>query len=241
MLELKLGFMTTKELADWSGRSEAYLVKNKKSWCDKNLVIYADYELTRGGVNIISIKNPVFLSSGYQEVKEKYRKYWGYEGLNADTSVQCWIKLSADMINEVQFETGRDYVGRCRREEYGVARRRNKREGTMGSCHYIFCKSIDNRPCLFTEEEIKIKNELSQKYLKTNEEDEIERQALTRDYKRGELTDEEYAIAIAELISADRGWVVFQSELNKALGCETDFFIEVIDDAIKQQDGEFDF
>ena len=101
MLELKLGFMTTKELADWSGRSEAYLVKNKKSWCDKNLVIYADYELTRGGINIISIKNPIFLSSGYQEVKEKYRKYWGYGDLNIDTNTQCWKKLSADMVNEV--------------------------------------------------------------------------------------------------------------------------------------------
>ena len=239
MLELKLGHMTTKELAEWSGRSESYLTKNKKQWCENNLNIYADYELCRGGVIITAIKNPVFLSSGLQEVRDKYRKYWGYDGLNIDTNTKCWMKMSEDMVNKLQYKTGRNYVSQCRREDYGVARKHKKYEGSKGYCHYIFCKSVDGQPVLFTEEELKIKAELSAIYLKSNEQDEIEKQALTAEYKRGELTHEEYAYAIAELISTDKGWTVFQEKLNEALGCDTDFFIEVIDDAIKHSDLDF--
>lgn len=233
MLELKLGKMTTQELAEWCGRSESYIKKNKKAWCKNNLTIYADYELYRGGVIITNIISPIFMSSGFQEVKDKYRKYWGYGDLAIDTNTSCWVKMSADMVNEIKYDTGRKYVGQCRREDYGVARKKNKYDGQKGYCHYIFCKSIDGEPALFTEEELEIKAKLSNLYLKSNEEDEAEKQALTAEYKRGEITEIEYAEAISNLIASDKGWLKFQEELEKAIGCETDFFIEVVDDAIK--------
>ncbi len=225
--------MTTQELAEWSGRSEAYIKKNKKQWCENHLKIYAEYELYRGGVVILKIKNSTFLSSGLQEVRKKYRKYWGYDDQNIDTNTACWVKMSSDMVNEIKYETGRNYVSKCRREDYGVARKKNKYDGAKGHCNYIFCKSIDKKPVLFTDEELKIKAELSRLYLKTNEEDEMEKQALTAEYRRGELSEEEYANAISDLIASDRGWLKFQEELEKAIGCNTDFFIEVVDDAIK--------
>ena len=234
LLELKLGQMSTQELAEWSGRTVAYITKNKKKWCANNLAEYADYELYHGGVNILKIKNPIFASSGLQEVRDKYRKYWGYNNMPIDTNTKCWIKLSSEMVNEIKFETGRRYVGQCRREDYGVARKHNKYDGSKGHCNYIFCKSIQDQPVLFTEEELKIKAELSKKYLRSNEEEEMERQALTRDYKRGDITQEEYAEAMAELVSTNRGWIEFQTALEEAIGCSTDFFIEVVDDAIKQ-------
>ena len=231
--------MTTSELAEWAGRSAAYITKNKKKWCVDNLAQYADYELYRGGVEILSIKNPIFASSGLQEVRDKYRKYWGYDNLPIDTNTKCWIKLSSEIVNEITFETGRRYVGQCRREDYGVARKYNKYDGSKGYCHYIFCKSIKDKPILFTEDELKIKAELSKKYLRSNEEDELERQALTRDYKRRDITQEEYAEAMAELTSTNKGWIEFQKALEEAIGCQTDFFIEVADNAIKQQKFEF--
>lgn len=225
--------MTTQELADWSGRSVKYLSDHKKRWCKTNLSKYAEYELTHGGVIITNIINPVFMSSGLQEVRKKYRKYWGYGDLAIDTNTSCWVKMSADMVNEIKYDTGRKYVGQCRREDYGVARKRNKYDGKKGSCHYIFCKSINGEPALFTEEELEIKSKLSKLYLKTDEEDEAEKQALTAEYKRGEINEEEYAEAISDLIANDKGWLKFQEELEKAIGCSTDFFIEVEDDAIK--------
>ena len=231
--------MTTSELAEWAGRSSAYITKNKKKWCMDNLAQYADYELYRGGVEILSIKNPIFASSGLQEVRDKYRKYWGYDNLPIDTNTKCWIKLSSEMVNEIKFETGRRYVGQCRREDYGVARKHNKYDGSKGHCNYIFCKSIQDQPVLFTEEELKIKAELSKKYLRSSEEEEMERQALTRDYKRGDITQEEYAEAMAELVSTNKGWIEFQTALEEAIGWSTDFFIEDVDDAIKQEKFEF--
>jgi hypothetical protein len=137
------------------------------------------------------------------------------------------------MVNDIKFETGRRYVGQCRREDYGVARKHNKYDGKKGHCLYIFCKNINDKPVLFSDEELKIKAELAKKYLRSNEEEEIERQALTKEYKRGDISHEDYAEAMAELISMNKGWIEFQEALEKAIGCPTDFFIEVIDNAIK--------
>ena len=241
MLELKLGKMTTEELAIWADKSSKYLADHKKLWCENNLKIYADYELCRGGVIIKNIKHPFFLSSGLQEVREKYRKYWGYDDLSIDTNTKCWIKMSADMVNQIKADTGKKYVGQCRREDYGVARRNNKYTGKKGSCHYIFCKNIDGQPALFTEDELRIKTELWNKHMKTNEQDEIEKRALTAEYQRGEITDEEYAQTMANLITNDKGWCAFQDALEKAIGCPTDFFIEVVDDAIKYTENNIPF
>ena len=239
MLELKLGKMTTQELADWAGKSVKYLSDHKKKWCQANLDKYAVYELTHGGVIIKEIKTPVFITSGLQEVRERYRQYWGYNNLPIDTNTKCWRKLSLDMVNKVTYETGRRYVGQCRREDYGVARKTNKYTGSKGECHYIFCKSIDEQPVLFTEEELKIKAELWKKHMTNiDEADAIERQALTKSYQKGEIDANEYAEAMAYINTHDRNWITFQIELEEALGCQTDFYIEIIDDAIKHKDLE---
>lgn len=63
-LELKLGFMTNQELAEWAGLKEDYIRKHKKNWCNKQLVKYATYEVVRGGVNINSIIDPIYSSTG---------------------------------------------------------------------------------------------------------------------------------------------------------------------------------
>ena len=209
MLELKLGKMTTQELAEWAGKSAKYIADHKKKWCNTNLTKYAEYELIHGGVNIISIKQSIFITSGLQEVRDKWRQYWGYDNIPIDTNTKCWMKLSSEMVNEVKFETGRRYVGQCRRENYGVARKHNKYDGIKGHCNYIFCKSINDKPVLFTEEELKLKTELANKYLKSNEQEEAERQALTKEYRRGDISQEEYAEAMAELTANNRGWIEF--------------------------------
>lgn len=46
MLELKLGFMSTDELAQWASLSAAHMAKNKKAWCQKHLKnVIHDYHL----------------------------------------------------------------------------------------------------------------------------------------------------------------------------------------------------
>lgn len=236
-MELKIGFMTTDELAEWADRSSRYLQDHKKKWCEKNLQKYADYDLVRGGVCITKIYNPIFQSSGLQEVRQKYLTYWGKDGLKIDSTGNCWDKLSPHMVNELKDKTGCRYIGLCRREDFGVARKTNKYKGRKGECHYVFCKRINNEPVLFTEEEYRIKDELAKKYLKkVTEEDSVEVQALAKDYKNGEITAEEYAEIMAEIVSHDYSWFKFQTALEEAIGCETDFFIEIQEDIIIQME-----
>lgn len=53
-------------------------------------------------------------------------------------------------------------------------------------------------------------------------------QALLADFKRGDLSKEEYQEAITDLLETDYGWNTFQCELNKALNCYTDFRVELL-------------
>ena len=239
-MELKLGFMSTEELAAWSGRSVAHMKKNKKQWCANNLVIYADYELTRGGVNILKIKNKVFYSSGYQEVKTKWRGHYGYDGVPLDSCVKCWEKLSENMTTKLKDVTGISYVGQCRREAYGVARRDNKYDGHSGYCHFVYCKEVDDKPVLFTSAEEKIKKELQKKYFSTEEQakEKEYRKALLQSYKKGEIDKEEYIAAIFDLDDNDAAWLSFQEEFEKRIGYPTAFYVYVVDDAIKQYHSE---
>lgn len=36
-MELKVGFMTVEQLAEWAGRKPSSLSNNKKRWCENNL------------------------------------------------------------------------------------------------------------------------------------------------------------------------------------------------------------
>lgn len=235
-MELKLGFMSVAEIAEWSGRAVKYISDHKKKWCQKNLQNYADYELVHGGVNIIKIHKPIFQSSGLQEVRQKYLTYWGKDQMRIDSNKECWRKLSSHMTHELKNSTGYQYVSLCRREDFGVARKTNKYKGKKGSCRYVFCKKVNNEPVLFTEEEYRIKSELAKRYLKSTEENNVEMQALAKEYKNGEITAEEYAEVTSEIVSHDYGWIEFQTALEEAIGCETDFFIEIEEDVIIQME-----
>ena len=242
MIELKEGFMTIKELAEWSGRSEKYLSDSKKKWCQTILSNYADYELVRGGVNIKCIFNPIFQGSGFKEVQTKYLDYWGNENIKADTNTNCWQKMKDDMKNKITNSTGSKYVGQCRREDFGIAFKNRRREGKRGNCHYVYCKSINGQAVPFNDEELQIKKKLSEIYLCRNkEEDLIEMQALFRDYKNGDISEKVYLECIEAITVDNRDWNEFRYEFEKAIGCDTDFFIEIVEDGIKIQEGKFEW
>lgn len=235
MLELHLGFMSIQELAQWSNRSEKYLSKNKKDWCEKNLTKHAIYNLVRGGVEITKIIDPIFCASGKKEVEELFDSCYGTPDLKADTNVNAWCKIKQNMtLNLLKDSTGYNYTCQTRRERYGIPFKNRKRDGLYGYCQYIFCKILPNgEAALFTEEELKIKKELSQKYLSSREEQIIQLRAVKASYEAKEITKEEYDEIVAEAISDDLGWEYFQSALEKAIDCKTDFRTLLIDDAIK--------
>lgn len=239
MLELKLGFMTTQELADWGNVSLSYLQDRKKAWCEKQLSKHAKYQLKRGGVEILEIYIPMLLTSGKKEVEEKYLKHWGTPEYLVDTNKECWEKLKQDMKNELADSTGRAYISQARCADFGVAYKSRRREGTKGYCHYVFCKIVNGKPEPFSLEEEAIRKDLSKKYLSSREEEAYEMQALLRDFKEGNITKEEYCEAVSDTIANDKGWMQFQRAFEEAIGHITDFKIKLEPNAWEIPQGEF--
>lgn len=233
MLELKLGFMSDAEVAEWCGKTVTSFKRNRKRWCESTLSRYATFEVVNKGINIISIKDPIFLPSGRKEVAEKWRGCWGYDNSALDTNSACWTKLKPQMINQISDNTGKNYISSFKCEEYGVAYKRRKRDGTKGYCHFVFCKLVDGIPQHFTEEELKIKRDLENKHLTNSKQQQYEMQSLLAALRLGELTKEEYQEAITEIIETDTGWNAFQQALEEAIGYPTDFRTELVDDGIK--------
>lgn len=224
MLELQKGFITTEDLAEWSGLSVSNLMKHKKQWCEKNLSKYAEYELKRGGVVIIKIIEPIFQGSGFKEVCSKYEDYYGHDGIKADTARNCWSKLSPNMNNKLTSSTGIGYVSKARVQDYGTARKSKQRNGTKGFCHFVFGKIVNGEYYPFTDEEEKLKKELWRQYFHDINEEVIEgQQALNWAWKHKEITAEEYAVQMAELLDKEVNWIDFQIALEDKLEAKVDF------------------
>lgn len=235
--------MSDEEVSMWCGKQLATYKKNRKRWAETKLINYAEFELVRGGINIISIKDPVYSSSGRKEVKEKFEPCWGYEDFKVDTNKDCWNKLKRVLTNSLSDSTGLKYVSEAKCEQFGVAYKKRKREGTKGYCRYIFCKIINGQSVPFSDSDLIIKAELEKKYLKDQTQQTYEMQALLADFKRGDLSNEEYQEAMTDLLETDYGWNTFQYELNKALNCQTDFRVELVNRAweVKTDSKGFDF
>jgi len=108
--ELKLGFMTDEEMALWCGKSLTAYKKNRARWAEKKLTQYATFNLKRGGIEILSIKEPIYSASGRKEVFELWRECWGYDGNLLDTNKDCWLKTKKKMVNNIADVTGCNYV-----------------------------------------------------------------------------------------------------------------------------------
>lgn len=225
MLELKVDFISTEELADWAGKKCTTSFKhNKNRWCKSTLSKYAEYESVHGGVNITKVKQPIYKSSAYLEVKEKLLDNWGYDGLLIDSCSNCYYKIKPTMINKVKDKTGKDYVSKAKCEQFGVAYKNKKRSGTKGTCRYVFCKT----PGIpFTQEELEIKARLEQEYLKSDVRQMYMLQELRQSFKEGEITDEEYQEEMDFILNNAMGWILFIDALQEELNCKVGFFQEL--------------
>lgn len=228
--ELKLGFMSNEELAEWSNKTVESLKRNRRRWCEDKLSQYATFEIVKKGVNILSIIDPIYTPNGKKEVADKWKDNWGYNGFRVDTNIDCWNKLKPQMKAQLSDNTGKSYISRCKCAEYGVPYKKKKRSGHLGSCHYTFCKIIDGIPVPFTEDECRIKKQLEDKHLQNNKEQRYKMQALLADLKRGEISQADYQDAITDVLENDYSWIDFQMELEKAIGCITDFRVELVDE-----------
>ena len=109
IMKLKLGKMSSKEIAQWFGLSYgSYRVKKKDKL--EELKDYADYEEVYGGVNIKNIKEEEYSKEGKRSkeiVFNAFDEEWNESGL--DTCSNVAFKIYNKHKNELTIAEGTTY------------------------------------------------------------------------------------------------------------------------------------
>ena len=175
-MELKLGKMSTKELAEWFGISYGSFrtLKNKKLEELKN---YADFKEVYGGVEIICIRKLTYNKKDNQ-IRQIYEQ--GFEELRqpidtvSNINNQIYEKYHDKLPTLSSAESGYHYAIEVRNANYGIPFKSN---GKRGNCYYLWCKVEQKGNELyfiqFNEEEEKIKQELLKKHFGTKVEKDL--------------------------------------------------------------------
>lgn len=226
MKQLKLGKITSKELADWFGISYGSFRVCKQQKLEE-LKLYCTFDEVYGGVMINEIydeNNITYIKDSkknYDLIKASFDEEWNSNGI--DTCSNVAYKIYDKHKNELTIgdNTAYRYALKVRNELYGIP---NIGLGPLGSCFYLWCrKEFDkgNNLVIYTElsdEEQEIKKKLMKKYFSTDVEKEIMVAEMVR---MGEITKAEAYDALCEMKNLNTaGFMAFKKELEKAIGCE---------------------
>ena len=222
-MELKLGKMTSKEIAEWFGLSYGAYRNSKKEKLGE-LSDYADFDEIYGGVLIKKIRGGgSYLKEGRKQkeiVFNAFDEEWNENGL--DTCSNVAIKIYDKHKNELKIaeNTTYNYTIEARNEKYGKP---FGADGKLGNCRYIWVKASDQPDGtklleLFNEEEEKIKKELMNKYFSTDAEKEV---MVAEMVNRGELTKAEAYDTLVEMKHLNNaGFMAFKNELEERIGSQ---------------------
>lgn len=223
-MQLHLGIMKNKELAQWFGVSEKHY-SNYRQEKLKDLEFYADFDIVRGGVDIKKLKqkDTEYVKNGstaYKLVYNSVNKEWDKSGL--DTCSNVSDKIYKKYKDELGIAESTTYKYTCvsRTELYGVPF--SETGGKIGDCFYLWCKkevTEDGKPVytMFTPEEQEIKKKLMKKYFSTDVEKEI---LVAEMVEMGEISKEQAYDMLCEMKNLNRaGFNAFRTELEVAIGC----------------------
>ena len=218
-MELKIGKMKAKELAEWFGISYGTF-RNKKDEKLNELKCYCEFEEVYGGVNIKNIKIAKY-EKKMSKIREIYAK--GFEELRNDIDTvsnindKIYYKYQDELPTLSSPDSGYHYAIEVRNANYGVP---FKDVGKLGKCYYLWCKVSEDRTLYmpFTEEENKIKKELMTKYFGTDEEKDI---LIAQMVDAGEISEAEAYRMMREYRNLNKaGFVAFKNALQDAIGTE---------------------
>lgn len=222
---LKLGKISSKELADWFGISYGTYRNNKIERLNE-LKLYCEFDKIYGGVNITKIIDTQHLEytnankQNYEIVKSAFTEEWNSNGI--DTCSNVAIKVYDKHKKELTIvdSTTYDYVRKVRNELYGKP---FIEIGSLGSCVYLWCKkekAADGTIVYtqFTDEEDKIRKDLMKKHFSTDVEKEI---FIAEMVEAGEITKEQAYDALCEMKNLNKaGYTGFLKALKAAIGCD---------------------
>lgn len=220
-MKLKLGKMTSKEVAAWFGISYTYF-KNHKEKKLEELKEYAEFEVVYGGINILKIiDNSAYCKTRSRDKKlinEVFDENWNESGIDTCSNVSNKIYDKYGSQMGVELSTAYRYTLGARDELYGKP---FSNGGINGACRYLWCKRevMENGIEIlteFSEEEKKIKDKLLKKYFATNEEKDV---WIAEMVDRGELGEAEAYRMTREIRGLNKsGFMAFKKELEQEIG-----------------------
>lgn len=192
--ELRLGKMTSKEIAEWMGIS----YNSYKNYITKRLEYlknFAVFEKVYGGVEIKEIIIPYYIKN--ISIEDKYYVDAIKEtknGLATIAGIVRKLKRDKPEFKDIPEETLYRRMAKAGDRAFGKTADSTSK-GTHGTRHYIWAIKVDdyNYYRHMTPEEEKIYKEIRDKYCKDRAEI-IEKEALLKDaYKKKEISAQEYA------------------------------------------------
>lgn len=168
LIPLTIGVKTNQEIADWFGIkiSSFKMAKEKKL---KILEEYAEFEILRGKINILKIKDEerIYYIKGKDReiIKENFEKTWNPAGYDTAKRVSAVIYTNNKDKLSIKPSTAYHYTCDTRRELFGSPKTRER--GSIGFCRFALCKAIEGEiyPIPLTEKEAELKRDLAKKYL----------------------------------------------------------------------------
>lgn len=218
-MELHLGKMTNKELAEWFGIKTNSFTQHKKKKLEE-LKEFCFFEEVYGGVEITAIISPIYIKNS-QKIREVYQQ--GFEELRKPLDTvshinnQIYEKYNEQLPTLSSAESGYRYAIEVRNANYGIP---FKGKGSKGFCYYMWCKMEERDGeqffIQFTEEEEQVKKELLKKHFGTNEEKDL---LIAEMVTNGEISKEDaYDIMMEYRNLNGKGFMSFLRELEKQIG-----------------------
>ena len=218
-MQLKLGKMTNKELAEWFGVKPNTFTQYKKKKLEE-LKEFCFFEEVYGGVEITAIISDTYIKNS-QKIREVYQQ--GFEELRQPIDTvshinnQIFEKYYDQLPTLSSAESGYRYAIEVRNAHYGIPFKGN---GTKGHCYYLWCKVEEQNGeqfyVQFNEEEEKIKQELLKKYFGTNVEKDL---LIAEMVTMGEISKEDaYDIMMEYRNLSAKGFMGFLKALEAEIG-----------------------
>lgn len=216
MSELKLGYMTNAELAEWFG-IKPNSFRNTKTQKLEELKRFAEFEVEKTKVRITKIYKSVYVkkkSADYSIVKEEFTQVYNKSKIDTASNVSKKIYRKRKDDLTIKESTTYEYTKAARNELYGKP---FVGCGERGVCRYIWAKQIgEGQYERFNEEEQAIYKRLLVKYFRGTDEKTIFVEDMIR---RGEITEEEAWGVFSDMMNLDYGFMNFKIEMEEAIGC----------------------
>lgn len=184
-MELHLGKMTTKEIAEWFNLSYGGF-RNHKTERLEELKTFADFDEIYGGVYIKTIYTPIY-NKKESKIREVYKK--GFEELRSPIDTvsninnKIFEKYGKELTTLSSPQSGYHYAIEVRNANYGIP---FKEVGKLGRCYYLWCK-------------VERKNDNELYFVQLSPEEEEKKKVLLKKFFG---TDEEKDILIAQMVDS---------------------------------------